>query len=244
MAYSQSLIDDFADNFLDSAKWAITQGPGTTESGGTLNLSAVADYPRVEGKQYFDLTTGILAAKLSVSGVRSSNTEFYIGAHNANGNAICGMGGPVGTYLTFQGSGATTFSNEVVTDTTIGLGPSWANGTWWGIGNMDSANTLRMYKSSDGQNWSEMARCTVGGTFDKSAAALVFMAGVWDGSTPNLVANFDDASFWGVQINTFAVRKVRWGGNWIWATPKVRVGDSWVAASPKPRIGGTWDDMK
>lgn len=244
MAYSQVLIDDFADNFLNSSKWEITQGPGTTESGGTLNLSCVADYPRVEGKTYFDLSTGILAAKLSVTGTRSASTEFYIGARNANGNSICGMGGPNGSYLTFQGSGATTFSNEVKTDTTVGIGPGWMNGTWWGVGNMGSDNVLRMYKSSDGQNWSEMARCTVGGTFDKSAAALVFMAGVWDGSTPNLVANYDDASFWNVQVETFAVRKIKWNGVWTWGTPKVRVGGVWVPAAPKPRVGGAWDDMK
>lgn len=243
MAYSQTLIDNFADGSLDAAKWSITQGPGTTESGGTLNQAAVADYPRVEGKTYFDLSTGILAAKLSVTGTRAPNTEFYIGARNSNGNSICAMGGPAGTYLTFQGSGATTFSGQVTTDTTVGIGPSWTNGKWWGIGNMGVDNVLRMYNSSDGQNWNEMARCTVGGTFDKSAVALVFMAGVWDGSTPSLTANYDDASFWATVVSTFAVRKVRWNGAWVWGTPKVRVGGAWVAANPKPRLGGAWDPM-
>lgn len=243
MPYAQTLIDNFDDAFLDAAKWAITQGPGTTESGGTLNLSCVADYPRVEGKQYFNLTQGILAAKLSVSGTRAPNTEFYIGARNADGNAITAMGGPNGTYLTFQGSGATTFSNEVKTDTTVGLGPSWVNGTWWGVGNMGTDNVLKMYKSSDGQNWVEMARCTVGGTFDKTQSALVFMAGVWDGSTPSLTANYDDASYWVEDVQTFVTRKVRWGGQWIPATPKVRVDGAWVPAAPKPRVGGIWDPM-
>lgn len=104
MAYTQTLIDNFADGTIDSTKWTITQGPGATESGGTLNLACVADYPRVEGKTYFNLASGILAAKLSTTGARTSNTEFYIGARNANGNAIAGMGGPAGSYLTFQGS--------------------------------------------------------------------------------------------------------------------------------------------
>lgn len=243
MAYTQTLIDNFADGTIDSTKWTITQGPGATESGGTLNLACVADYPRVEGKTYFNLASGILAAKLSTTGARTSNTEFYIGARNANGNAIAGMGGPAGSYLTFQGSGATTFSNEVITDTTVGIGPSWTADTWWGVGNMGPDNVLRMYNSSDGQTWNEMARCTVGGTFDKTAVGLMFMAGVWDGSTPNLVAIFDDASFWAVQVSTFAVRKVRWGGSWIWATPKVRIDGEWVPASSKPREGDAWDPM-
>lgn len=243
MSYTQTLIDDFNDGTLDPAKWEITQGPGAVESGGTLNLSAVADYPRVEGKTYFDLSSGIYAAKLSASGVRSANTEFYIGAHDASGNAISGMGVPNGTFLSFQGTGLTTYNTEVKTDTTVGVGPSWVNGTWWGIGNMGPDNVLRMYKSSDGQDWVEMARCTVGGTFNKSATALVFMAGVWDASTPDLVANFDEASFWATDIETFAVRKIRWGGNWIWATPRVRMADAWVAASPKPRILDVWDPM-
>ncbi|QEQ93883.1 hypothetical protein SEA_KARDASHIAN_18 [Streptomyces phage Kardashian] len=243
MAYAQTLIDDFNDGMLNTAKWQITQGPGTTESGGTLNQQCVADYPRVEGKTYFDLATGILAAKLSVSGTRSSNTEFYIGARDASANAITAMGGPAGSYLTFQGSGATTFSNQVTTDTTVGLGPGWANGTWWGVGNMGADNVLRMYKSPDGQTWTEMARCTVGGTFNKNAAALVFMAGVWDGSTPDLVANFDDASFWTPQVETYAVRKVRWNNTWVYVRTKVMLNGSWVAAAPKPRVGDTWDPM-
>ncbi|WMI34395.1 glycoside hydrolase [Streptomyces phage SheRa] len=243
MPYVQTLIDDFADGTLDSTKWEITQGPGTTESGGTLNLSCVADYPRVEGKQFFDLSKGILAAKLTVSGTRSSNTEFYIGAHDAAYNAISAMGGPAGSYLTFQGSGSTTFNTQVTVDTTVGLGPSWVNGTWWGLGNLGADNILYMYKSTDGQNWTEMAHCTVGGTFTKTAAGLVFMAGVWDGSTPSLVANFDDASYFALETMTFVTRKVRWNGAWIPAVPKARIGGAWVPASPKPRIGGAWDDQ-
>lgn len=242
--YSQVLIDNFDDELLDAAKWAITQGPGTTESGGTLNQVCVADYPRVEGKTYFDLSGGILAAKLTVGGERSANTEFYIGARDAAANAITAMGGPAGSYLTFQGAGLASFSDVIVTDVSVGLGPGWVDGTWWGVGNMGPDNVVKMYKSSDGQIWTEMARCTVGGTFNKSAAALVFMAGVWDGSSPTLTAQYDDASYWAVEHETFAVRKVRWNGAWVWATPKVRVGDEWVPALPKPRVDGAWDSMR
>jgi len=241
--YVQTVIDNFDAASLDTSKWETTQGPGTTQSGGLLHQACVADYPRIEGKQYFNLSQGILAAKLTVSGTRQANTEFYIGARNANYNAISGMGGPSGTYLTFQGSGATTFSNEVKVDTTVGIGPSWVNGTWWGIGNMGSDNIIYMYKSTDGQTWTEMAHCTVGGTFDKTAAALVFMAGIWDGTTTSLTANYEDASYFAFQTETFVTRKVMWNGSWIPAVPKARIGGQWVPAAPKPRIGGVWDDQ-
>lgn len=243
MPYVQTLLDNFNGASLDSTKWDITQGPGASQSGGTLNLATTAAYPRVEGKQYFDLSTGILAAKLSVSGTRAPNTEFYIGAKDVSGNNIAALGGPNGTYLTFQPGGATTFSNEVITDTTVGVGWDWVPGTWWGIGNLGADNILRMYKSADGQTWTEMARCTVGGTFNKTSVAMIFMAGVWDGSTPTLVANFDDASYWVEQAQTFVTRKVRWNGQWVPATPKIRQGGLWVPAAPKPRIGGAWDPM-
>lgn len=244
MAYLQTLIDDFNDASLDTGKWTITQGPGATESGGTLNLACVADYPRVQGKNFFDLSSGIVAAKLSVSGTRSAATEFYIGAHDGAGNSIAALGGPNGSYITFQGGGATTFSNEVITDTTVGVGWDWVPGTWWGIGHLGSDNILRMYNSADGQNWNEMARCTVGGTFNKSTAAMIFMTGVWDGSTPTLVANFDDASYWIPQVDSFVTRKVFWNGTWKFCVPKVRMGGQWVPAGPKPRISGAWDDMR
>jgi len=241
--YVQTLIDNFDDASLDLAKWTVVQGPGSTESGGTLNLSCVADYPRVDGDQLFDLSNGILAAKLSVSGTRAPNTEFYLGAHDASGNYISALGGPNGTYLAFQSGGATTFNTQVIVDTTVGVGPSWANGTWWGIGNLGSDNLVYMYKSTDGQTWTEMGHCTVGGTFTKTAVGLVFMSGVWDGSTTSLVANFNDASYWAFQTTTFVTRKVLWNGVWIAAVPKARIGGAWVPVSPKPRIGGIWDDQ-
>lgn len=243
MAYSQVVIDNFADGSLDSSKWTITQGPGATESGGTLNLAAVSNYPRVEGKTYFDVSTGILAAKLSTTGVRSANTEFYVGVKDSSGNHISALGGPNGSYLTFQPGGLATFSDEVITDEVLGIGPGWVDGTWWGVGNMGADNIIKMYKSSDGQEWVELARCTVGGTFNKASVAMIFMAGVWDGSTPNLVAHFDDASFWVPVFETFPVRKVRWNGSWIWVPAKVRSGGSWIPAAAKPRIDDIWDPM-
>lgn len=241
--YVQTLIDDFDDGSLDLAKWTVTQGPGSSESGGTLNLSCVADYPRVEGDLQFDLSKGILAAKLSVVGTRVDGTEFYIGAEDSSGNAIAALGAPNGSYITFNPSGAVTFNTEVIVDTTVGVGWDWVDGTWWGIGNLGADNILYMYNSTDGVTWNEMAHCTVGGTFGKTSVGMMVQAGIWNGSTTDLTAKFDDASYFAFEAEVFVTRKVRWGGAWIPAVPKARIGGEWVAASPKPRIGGAWDDQ-
>jgi hypothetical protein len=243
VAYTQTLIDNFNDAVLDPAKWTETQGPGTTESGGTLNLACVPDYPRVEGDILFDLSKGILAAKLSVSGTRTEGCEFYIGAHDTSGNAVSALGAPNGAYITISPDGLATTSNEVITDTTVGVGWDWVPGTWWGIGKMGSDNVVKMYNSTDGQIWNEMARCTIGGTFNKTSVGMLFMAGVWNSTTPDLVAKFEDASYWAEESTTFVTRRVRWQNQWVAATPKVRIGGAWVPAAPKPRIGGVWDPM-
>jgi len=243
VAYIQTLIDNFDDDSLDPVKWTIAQGPGATEASGTLNLACTSGYPKVEGNTRFDLSIGIFAAKLSSTGTPTGACEFYIGVRDASGNYISALGTPNDTTISFQPGGLASFSNEVISDTGVGIGSSWVPGTWWGIGNMGSDSIIKMYNSVDGQTWNEMARCTVGGTFDKTAVSHIFTAGVWDASTPDLIARFDDASYWIKDISTFVTRKVRVGGQWIPATPKVRIGGVWVPASPKPRIGGEWYPM-
>jgi hypothetical protein len=242
VAYSPSLIDDFNDGTIDPAKWAIIQGPGATESGGTLNLPCNMNYPRVEGQILHDLSNGIFAAKLSATGTRVEASEFYIGAHDGAGNHISAMGGANGAYLTFQPGGLATSSNVVVTDTTVGIGWDWTPGNWWGIGNMGTDNIVRMYNSADGQTWNEMARCTVGGTFNKFQTGLVCMAGIWNGTLTDLTAKFDDATFWVSETggDSYHPVKIRSGGGWVTAMPKVRVDGAWISTHPKPRVGGTW----
>ncbi|QNN99496.1 glycoside hydrolase [Streptomyces phage TieDye] len=241
MSYSQSLVDDFADTTIDTTKWSITQGPGSSEADGFLKQTAVPDYPRIEGKQLFDISTGILAAKLSHSGAPTSATEVYIGAHDVNNNAISCLGAPNGSYITFQPTGAAIFSDEVVTDQAVGVGPSWVEGSWWGIGNMGADNVIHMYNSVDGQTWNEMARCTVGGTFNKSAVGLVLMTGVWEG-TSTWTTQWDDASFWELVPDNVQLVKVRSGGLWVPSKPKVRSGGMWVDVNGKVKVrqGGTW----
>lgn len=242
--YIQTLVDNFDDGVLDTDRWTETQGPGATESGGKLNLPCVLDYPRVEADVTpFNLSMGILAAKLSVTGTRAEGCEFYIGAHDGAGNSIAALGAPNGSYLSFQPGGAATFGDEVIVDTVVGVGWDWVPGTWWGIGNLGLDDVIHMYNSTDGQTWNEMARCTVGGTFNKTTTGLVMMAGVWNGTTPDLAANYDDASYWASESEIFSTRKVRLGGVWVPATPKVRVDGAWHVATPNPRIGSLWDEI-
>lgn len=241
MVYAQALIDNFNGAALDTSKWTETQGPGVSLSGGSLKMACVEYYPRIEGKNLFDLTTGIFAAKLTVEGTRVPACEVYLGAQDLSGNYVAVLGSPSSSYLAFQPGGLATTSSEVITDAT-GLSTGWVDGTWWGIGNAGLDNSVGMYKSSDGQNWTEMGRCVIGGAFNKNNVVMTFMSGVWDGSS-SLVASYDDASFWAPQAETFVTRKVRWGGNWIPATPRVRSGGAWVAAAPRPNIYGDWDPM-
>jgi hypothetical protein len=242
MAYKRILIDNFNGASIDFAnRWVAVQGSGIpTQTAGTLNMPCVMDYPKIDGKNYFDLSKGIFAAKLSVTGTRADASEFYIGAHDESGNQISAAGSPFGAYVTFEPAGLATFNNEVKTDTTVGVGPSWVNGKWWGIGNMTSDNVVRMYNSIDGQIWNEMARCTVGGTFNKTRTAILFKTGIWNGTTTDLTARFDDASFWMRTPESSRLGKVRVNGAWTNAIPKIMVGGQWVASAPHNRVGNIW----
>lgn len=242
MPYSQVTIDTFNGTSLDfTDRWTSVQGSGIPSlSAGMLNMPCVMDYPLIRGKNFFRLSTGILAARLSATGTRVDASEFYIGAHDGAGNGIAAVGSPSNAFITFEPIGLATFNNEVKSDTTIGVGSSWVNGDWWGIGNMSSDNVLRMYKSRNGQTWTEMARCTVGGTFDRTHAAISFKTGIWNGTTTDLVAKFDDASFWRkTQVSSRMVR-TQISTGWTWAETKGMSSGSWASSTPKIRDGNLW----
>jgi hypothetical protein len=204
-------------------------------------MPCVLDYPWIQGKTFFRLSTGILAARLTATGTRVDGSEFYIGVHDGAGNGISAVGAPYGAYITFEPYGLATFNNEVKTDTSIGLGPGWVNGDWWGVGNVAADNVFRMYKSRNGQDWVEMARCTIGGTFDRTHAAISFKTGIWNGNTTDLTARFDDASFWRkTQLSTRMTQVKLSTGSWTWAEAKAMSGGSWVSSTPKTRDGSLW----
>ena len=212
MAYSQTLIDNFDDNTINLTKWTLIDGAGITESGGKLNVPAQSVYPQALSQALYNLENGILAAKLTRSGTATAETEFYFGAHDSTGTNMVGiLATPSTNFWEFVTYGAAATSSEVLTDT-VGVGSSWVNNTWIGVGNLGSDNILYAYKSSDGVTWTEMGHCTVGGTFGKSSTGLDITVGVYSGSS-TFVAQFDDASFWSEATTPSA--KVRVGGSWV-----------------------------
>lgn len=248
MPYTQTVIDNFNDNSLNTSIWNLLSTNGVTEAGGVLRIPSVAAYPQVQSAASHNLTTSILAAKLTRSGTANSGvtTEFYFGVHDGAGNYLQMVSSVSAAAMGIQTYGAATVSNVVIVDTTVGYGPGWTNGMWMGMGNIGSDNIVHLYKSSDGQTWTEMARATVGGTFAKTTTGLYFMAGDYSGTSSTFVTSADDASRWTFTSSggTTKKMKVRVGNAWAAATPKVRVGGVWVTASPKARSGGVWVSPK
>jgi hypothetical protein len=244
VAYTQTVVDNFNDNSIGTGVWTVNEPTGLTETSGQLHMACVSGYPEIEwnvATSVYDLRNGIIGIKVSKSGTFTNQSELYFGVDDTAGNIVgAWFGGDSST--TWDKFRNVTFSSAVTTDTG-GLGSGWTNGTWIGIGNLGvSDSVLRIYKSSDGQTWTEMTRATIGGTHYYTEAAGMFMtAGVWSGSSSG-VWDLDDASWF---LNTGGggstqYTKVRVGGAWVNARPKVRVGGAWVDTHPKVREGGLW----
>jgi hypothetical protein len=243
--YTQTVIDNFNDNSINTSIWNQLGTTGITEVSGSLRIPSVAAYPQIQSTANRNLTTGILAAKISRSGTvgTTDDTEFYFGVHDGT-RYVQAVFFPAGNTFIFREYGGSTVTSPVITDTS-GLNSSWTNGTWIGMGMNASDNVLRLYKSPDGQTWTEMGRVTVGGGFVKTAAGLYFMGGYWGSSSITFAATADDASYWAFTAGTTTNKmKVRVGNAWVAATPKVRVGGVWVTARPKARVGGAWVSPK
>lgn len=204
--WTQTLIDNFNDNSLDTAKWQL---PYTTtvplaESGGKMTIPATSQYAKLYGKIRHNLSTGILAVKYSKTNTPTAETEVYVGAVDALNNEVTGISTPSGTYVAFNASGAATVSGSAQTETAIGMGPSLPADIWIGVGLIGSDNVAHLFKSTDGQSWFEIASATVGGTFTKSSAGLMLQSGVWSGTT-TFVANFDDASYFAIPVTNVPI---------------------------------------
>lgn len=236
MAYTQTLIDNFDDNVIDTGKWTVVVSSGLTEVGQKLRFSANSAYPTVNGQTTFDISTGILAAKMIATGSGGAETEFEFGVRDTSGNAVKLFATPVNGDINFSVSGSASHSDMVVTDV-AGVGGGWVSNSWIGVGNLGSDNIIHVYKSTDGITWAEMARTTVSGTFNKTAVGFFVSIGKWGGTTA-WTYEFDDASYF--LEETSSVTKVRVAGAWVSAAPKVRVAGAWVSSTPKARVSGTW----
>jgi hypothetical protein len=193
MTYYQTLIDDFNDNSFNTGLWTSSDTSGLTETSGQLHIHAVSAYSNARSPFSYDITTAILAIKVTNTNAASASTEFYFAVKDSGGNGLFVLGTPNSAGWTFDVGGATTVSSR--SGEGAGLGTGWTNGNWMGLGNLGADNIIHLYKSSDGQTWTEVGHCTVGGTLDKTALGLFVMTGCFSGTT-TYQADFDDASCW------------------------------------------------
>lgn len=248
MSYAQTLIDNFNDNSFDTTLWDRTSSSTTVEASGVITITPGTSVSQwLVSKNTYNLVANIYAYKISRTGtaLSTTDTDVYFGVSDsatvsAGNRASFDSNGSNGT-LTWDNQGSTTISGFTLVGTPKGptATSGWTNGDWYGIGNWGSDNILHLYKSSDGQTWTELAHMTFGGTFaSRTAAHIILTAGDFGGaSTYRLIA--DDASLW-VPVTTHG--KVRSGGAWVVPTAvKVRSGGAWVTpTNTKVRSGGAW----
>jgi hypothetical protein len=246
VSYAQTLVDDFNDNSFNTTLWARTSSSTAVEASAKLTITPDPTTSQwLLTKLTYDLTNGnIFAFKCTKSGTAGSGTEVFFGASdsatpNAGNRASFGSTGATGT-LSSDNQGSTTVSGYTNVGSPAGVTlTAWTAGTWYGIGSWASDNILHLYKSSDGQTWTELAHMTFGGTFCPRTAAHVFIsAGDFSGTSGYTLA-VDDASLF-TPVTTHG--KVRSGGAWVVPTNgKVRSGGAWVTpTATKVRSGGAW----
>jgi hypothetical protein len=233
MSYTQTIIDNFDDNSFNTTLWARTSSSTAVEASAKLTITPDPSTSQwLLTKLTYDLTNGnIFAFKVTKSGTAGSGTEVYCGPSDSatpgSGNrASFGAFSTSGT-IESDHQGSTTVSGFTLIGTPAGpTATAWTAGTWYGIGNWGSDNILHLYKSSDGQTWTELAHMTFGGTFATRSAAHVFVsAGDFSGTSGYTIA-LDDASLF-TPVTTHG--KVRSAGAWVVPTNvKVRSGGAWV----------------
>jgi hypothetical protein len=171
------VIDNFNGNVVSTSTWFVYSGssPYLTEANGVLSMRENnSAYTKLETHaDDFDLSTGVLAAKLSQSGSGPSGTHFAF-VVKSSGNYIYIQLNRLAVNWSFNLYGA-------VTVTPIGLpadGTQWVDGDWLGLGNLGSDNILHVYKSSDnGGSWTDIGSATIGGTFNKAAVGVMMEVG-------------------------------------------------------------------
>lgn len=190
---TQSLIDDFNDNSFNTSIWS-SGDPAVTETGGKLSIHAVSNFPSVRSGPStvrYDISTRIMALKLSSSGSADSNTLFYFGIEDDNFESILVEGSPINNSWSFLSFSANTVLSNTVGEGS-GFGTDLTPGNWVGLGNLGNDNIIHLYKSSDGSTWFEIGRCAVSGSFDKTSISFYLMAGA--STTVTWTAIVDDAS--------------------------------------------------
>lgn len=192
----QDLLDNFSSGSFDGTKWYANDGmDGITVSSGKLNINAVNSYPMVEYiNADFDLSQGILAAKLYQTGTAAAGVYMFFGAQDDVGSAVyivCQVHDSTAYNITCWGDTDLEDITPIVTDV---FGPSWTAGTWLGIGNLTSG-VVYFYTSPDGQTWTEIGHATIASGFDTTQSKIFLMAGL-DTDTTTWTLQVDDPSKW------------------------------------------------
>lgn len=189
-SWVQTIIDNFDDNSFDTTIWS-GGGTGVSETSGTLQITALTSYPTVSSLVPHDITSGLLAAKLTQSGTSDSSTQVQISVIDASGNGVTFLNVPATDYYDWEsvGSSITITNNSVIS----GIGASWTDGDWFGIGVIGSVATA--YKSSDGQTWTILGTCTINGSFDPDTAKMKFTCGNYIADAAYTII-LDDFSYW------------------------------------------------
>lgn len=236
--WSQSLIDNFNDNSLDTTTVWTNGGSGfVTETSAQLHIFGDGSYPYVKTKKTHNVTNEIFAVRwIPGSGTTTSSCTYILTLDDPSNNQIILAGNATNSAWQFQSGGAATVSGTL---TGTGLGTSLSTGYWFGIGRIQSDNLCFLYSSTDGVTWTSLGSALVGGTFDKTKVQFRIQAGHYTGTeSPSWTFNVDQAAVW--SFNDFDKTHVRSGGAWVESSVKVRSGGAWVGAKPKVRVGGAW----
>lgn len=209
MVSYRSLIDDFDDNSLDTAKWDLVTA-GVTESSQLLNVSFTTSNPTIRFAQQrtcYDISKGLLAARLTRSGTAGSTATFKFGVRDSAGEFILLTCVVNNTNFGIEKSAGITVGSSLGVETpSLGFGPSWGNTDYVAAGNMGSDNVLHFYRSTNGGlSWIEIAKTTLtGGTFDKVKAGI-YMQGAVSSGTSTFVAQMNDASYFSTEMTQFVI---------------------------------------
>lgn len=248
VAYNKTVFDDFSGSFNSDGRW-ITVPADTgniSVSGGTLLMTAIPAYTKIQTPANFDVTQSFWAVQVvGSSGTVTSSCQFQMQLTDTTGsgsnNGVMINYNPSTLGWNFSGQGGVSVFNPVYS-ANDNTGHAWPANTWIGIGNIDESGLVHVYKSTDtGTTWSEIGSCQYSGTFNKTAVSFSMQAGYYDTTqSPTYKAAIGPVAK--ITLNPLAVggAKVRVGGAWVDATVKVRVGGAWVAAVPKRRVGGAW----
>lgn len=236
------LFDDFNDNSIDSTKWTLFGDAGVTESGGVLRTPPPASALRVAyAERKWDLRKGVLAVQLTRSGSATANIFNYFGVWDAAQNVYSAYASAIGGTMqngvtSGMGAGTTTQLDA------NGMGPSQANGTWFGYWYVEAQNRLSILKSVDnGQTWSGVWQYVANAAppLDYRRVGLALGCSNTSGTGVTYVPLWDNVTYFATEalLNT----TVRYANSWVFARPKVRVGGVWKPAILKVRTNGQWN---